>query len=162
MPLDFLSEHRHRIEEALTAYRAVQAAGERFFEAVAVLPPDIQIRVLTEVTQDGKVAIHHPQAPAITCSCRKPSADRVKFPKPKTTPKHPKLPNPKEVLLSILRQNSEGIRLEDIQRLARGTFTTRSRDPEHVVRTIVGQLLREKFIERDEEGLHKPTVFFPS
>lgn len=163
MPLEFLTEHRQAVDEALAAYQAVEAAGERFFAAVTALPPDLQFQVLTEVTQNGKVFVRHPQAPADPCSCQKTPIARVRFPKPKSpVPRHDKLPNPRQVVLAILKQNPDGVTLRDIQEQARGLFATASRDPDHVVRTIVSQLRKEAFIDRDEEGLHRPTPFFPT
>lgn len=161
MPLDFLADHRQAVDEALAAFRAVETASEVFFEAVAALPPEIQIRVLTEVTKGGKLVVRHPQSPADPCTCRQKLVTRVRFPKAKPATQPSKLPNPRQVVLAILKQHPEGVTLADIQRLARGTFATASKNPDHVVRTIVSQLRNEAYVDRDQEGLHKPTPFFP-
>lgn len=66
---------------------------------------------------------------------------------------HSPLPSPSTAIKQLLSQYPSGLQLSDIVSLTRGKFETSSDNPEHIIRTTIGNLRRTGELRRaDEDG----------
>lgn len=138
VPLESLTKHRAAIDAVLRAFEVLQRAEADFQTALHALPEFLQDEVgrdLEEMTAYNPA----PQPP------RAPSAETES------------LALRPLILMTVAKQ--PGMTLEQIVTATAGKFRTTSKNPVHLVRTVVGQLVRNADLIRDDDGKHTVSPF---
>lgn len=149
MGLEFVQRQIDTLKALDEAHTRLRQAIVGFVRAVNALPVELRAKVLAEVAPDGRIPINSEQKPV---PLAQQATEHVSlFDLADAVDPVEEQKSPRQVIIDALRQHPLGMTLPDLITYCRGKYRTASKNPDHMLRTVIGQMVKDRDLKKEGE-----------